>query len=130
MGVMNELSSEAGTFLCRFSIPIRLDEERFKYVPVVGTFRSIPFGQIDRWVMRPDGRPRTDRELAVEALLELRRPLGSTARTGPFQLGIGDVVEVDRAAAIIVATFLAELPRGVEREFEDELKSTRQGRRA
>jgi hypothetical protein len=129
MGVMNELSSEADTFLCRFSIPIRLDEERFQYVPVVGTFRSIPSGQVDRWVMRPDGRPRTDRELAAEALLELRRPLGSTARTAPFQLGIGDVVEVDRAAAIIVATFLAELPRGAEREFEDGFEGTKSSRR-
>ena len=121
MGVKNELSPEVDTFLCRFSIPIRLDEERFQYFPVVGVFRSMPFDQVDRWVMRPDGRPRTDRELAAEVLLELRRPLGSSGKTALLQFGIGDVLEVDRAAAIIVATFLAELPRGAERELESEL---------
>jgi hypothetical protein len=121
MGVMNELSPEAGTFVCRFSIPIRLDEDRFQYFPVVGVFRSMPFDQVDQWVMRPDGRARTDRELATEVLLELRRPLGSTGKTASLQFGITDVLEVARAAAIIVATFLAELPRGAERELESEL---------
>ena len=122
MGVMNELSPEVGTFLCRFSIPIRLDEDRFQYFPVVGVFRRIPFDQVDRWVMRPDGRARTDRDLASEVLLELRRPLGSTGKTAALQFGVGDVIEVDRAAAIIVATFLAELPRGAEQELENELE--------
>ncbi|WP_256219125.1 hypothetical protein [Variovorax sp. 770b2] len=109
------------TFLCRFSIPIRLDEERFQYFPVVGVFRSMPFDQVDRWVMRPDGRPRTDRDLAAEVLVELRRPLGSTGKTALLQFGITEVLEVDRAAAIIVATFLSELPRGAERELASEL---------
>jgi hypothetical protein len=118
---MNELSPEAGTFVCRFSIPIRLDEDRFQYFPVVGVFRSMPFDQVDQWVMRPDGRARTDRELAAEVLLELRRPLGSMGKTASLQFGITDVLEVARAAAIIVSTFLAELPRGAERELESEL---------
>ncbi|WP_332875290.1 hypothetical protein [Variovorax sp. IB41] len=109
------------TFVCRFSIPIRLDEERFQYFPVVGVFRSMPFDQVDRWVMRPDGRARTDRELAAEVLLELRRPLGSSGKTAALQFGITDVLEVDRAAAIIVATFLSELPRGAQRELESEV---------
>ncbi|MDH6166262.1 hypothetical protein M2282_001403 [Variovorax boronicumulans] len=118
MGAMNELSPVAGTFLCRFSIPIRLDEERFQYFPVVGVFRSIPFDQVDRWVMRPDGRARSDRELAAEVLVELRRPLGSTGKTASLRFEIADVLDVARAAAIVVATFLAELPRGTEQEFE------------
>jgi hypothetical protein len=121
MGAMAELSPEVDTFLCRFSIPIRLDEERFQYFPVVGVFRSMPFDQVDRWVMRPDGRARTDRELAAEVLVELRRPLGSTGKTALLQFGITEVLEVDRAAAIIVATFLSELPRGAERELASEL---------
>jgi hypothetical protein len=121
MGVMAELSPEVDTFLCRFSIPIRLDEERVQYFPVVGVFRSMPFDQVDRWVMRPDGRARTDRELAAEVLVELRRPLGSTGKTALLQFGITEVLEVDRAAAIIVATFLSELPRGAERELASEL---------
>jgi len=125
MGAMNELSPEAGTFLCRFSIPIRVDEERFQYFPVVGVFRSMPFDQVDRWVMRPDGRARTDRDLAAEVLLELRRPLGSTGKTASLQFGVGDVIEVDRAAAIIVATFLAELPRAMPREPENELEGAK-----
>lgn len=118
MGVMNELSPEVDTFVCRFSIPVRLDEERFQYFPVVGVFRSMPFEQVDQWVMRPDGRARTDRELAAEVLLELRRPLGSTGKTASLRFGISDVLEEVRAAAIIVSTFLAELPRGAERELE------------
>ena len=121
MGVMNELSPEVGTFVCRFSIPIRLDEDRFQYFPVVGVFRSMPFDQVDQWVMRPDGRARTDHELAAEVLLELRRPLGSTGKTASLRFGITEVLEVARAAAIIVSTFLAELPRGAEREFESQL---------
>ena len=121
MGVMNELSPEVGTFVCRFSIPIRLDEDRFQYFPVVGVFRSMPFDQVDQWVMRPDGRARTDHELAAEVLLELRRPLGSTGKTASLRFGITEVLEVARAAAIIVSTFLAELPRGAERELESQL---------
>ena len=124
MGEMNELSPEAGTFLCRFSIPILLDDERVQYFPVVGVFRRIPFDQVDRWVMRPDGRARTDRELASEVLLELRRPLGATGKTAALQFAIGEVIEVGRAAAIIVATFLAELPREEEGELANALESS------
>ncbi|MET3495101.1 hypothetical protein [Variovorax boronicumulans] len=124
MGEMNELSPEAGTFLCRFSIPIQLDEERFQYFPVVGVFRRIPFDQVDRWVMRPDGRARTDRELASEVLLELRRPLGFTGKTAALQFDIGEVIEVGRAAAIIVATFLAELPREEESALANAFESS------
>lgn len=112
MGALRELSPEAGTFLSRFSIPVQLDDERFQYVPVVGVFRRIPFEHVDHWVMRPDGRARTDRELAAEVLVELRRPLGSSGKTAALPYDIGEVLEVERAAAIIVATFLAELPRG------------------
>jgi len=111
MGAMKELSLEAGAFLCRFNIPIRLDEDRHQYVPVLGVFRRIPFDRLDQWVMRADGRPRTDRDLAAEVLLELRRPLGTTGKTASLRLSLGEIIEFDRAAAIIVATFLAELPR-------------------
>ncbi|QNK66505.1 hypothetical protein H7F35_25425 [Variovorax sp. PAMC26660] len=121
MGAMSEVLPEASAFLCRFNIPIRLDEDRHQYVPVFGIFRRIPYDQLDRWVMQSDGRPRTDRDLAAEVLLELRRPLGPTGKTAPLHLSVREVIEFDRAATIIVATFLAELPREASEEAGLEL---------
>lgn len=43
------------TFFCNLSVPILVGEDRYKYVPIVGVFRSIPFDQVDEWVMDADG---------------------------------------------------------------------------
>ncbi|KQU91134.1 hypothetical protein ASC78_19365 [Variovorax sp. Root318D1] len=99
------------TFFCNFSVPILVAEDRYKYVPVVGVFRSIPVDQIDKWVMHPGGGPRSDRELASEVLVEVRKPLGTSGRTVPHSFEVADVLHLDRAAAIVVSTFLAALPR-------------------
>ena len=99
------------TFFCNLSVPILVGEDRYKYIPIVGVFRSIPFDQVDEWVMHPDGGPRSDRELAAEVLVEIRKPLGSSGRTAPHAFDVADILQLDRAAAIVVSTFLAALPR-------------------
>ncbi|MDH6594785.1 hypothetical protein M2165_004674 [Variovorax sp. TBS-050B] len=100
------------TFFCNLSVPILVSEDRYKYFPFVAVFRGIPFDQVDAWVMHPDGRPRSDRELAAEVLLELRRQPGETSEGElPAAFEVSDILQLDRAAAIIVATFLAALPR-------------------
>ncbi|MFH0130548.1 hypothetical protein ACGLHS_10080 [Variovorax sp. VaC1] len=112
---------EAGTFLYLFKIPILLDETRHRYVPVIGVFRRMPPDRLDQWVMRPDGRPRTDHELASEVLVALHRPLGTAGKAAPGQFNVSKLIEFDRAAAIVVATFLAELPREATRDEGVEL---------
>jgi len=99
------------TFSCNLSLPILVGQDRYKYIPVVGVFRSIPFEQIDAWVMHPDGRPRSDRELAAEVLVEIRQPLATSGGSAPPAFEVADVLQLDRAAAIVVSTFLAALPR-------------------
>jgi hypothetical protein len=86
-------------------------EDRYKYVPIVGVFRTIAMDDVDAWVMHADGRPRSDRELAAEVLVEIRKPLGATGRTAPHAFEVADILQLDRAAAIVVSTYLAALPR-------------------
>jgi hypothetical protein len=99
------------TFFCNLSLPILVGEDRYKYIPVVGVFRSMPFEQIDEWVMHPDGKPRSDRELAAEVLVEIRRPPEAGGGAAVQALEVADVLQLDRAAAIVVSTYLAALPR-------------------
>ena len=100
------------TFFCNLNVPILVGEDRYKYIPVVGVFRSIPSDQVDAWVMHPGGGgPRSDRDLAAEVLVEIRKPLGTSGRTVPHSFEVADVLQLDRAAAIVVSTFLAALPR-------------------
>ena len=99
------------TFSCNLSLPVLVGEDRYKYVPVVGVLRSIPFDQVDEWVMHPGDGPRRDRELAAAVLVEIRKPLGTSGRTVPHSFEVADILQLDRAAAIVVSTFLAALPR-------------------
>jgi hypothetical protein len=99
------------TFFCNLSVPILVGEDRYKYIPVVGVFRSIPFEQIDEWVMHPDGRPRSDRELAAEVLVEIRMPPAMSAGPAARAFEVADLLQLDRAAAVVVSTYLAALPR-------------------
>ena len=57
------------TFFCNLNVPILVGEDRYKYVPIVGVFRTIAMDDVDAWVMHADGRPRSDRELAAEVLV-------------------------------------------------------------
>ena len=99
------------TFFCNLNVPILVGEDRYKYVPIVGVFRTIAMDDVDAWVMHADGRPRSDRELAAEGLVEIRKPLGATGRTAPHAFEVADILQLDRAAAIVVSTYLAALPR-------------------
>lgn len=98
-------------FFCNLSLPVLVGEDRYRYLPVVAVFRSIPFDQVDEWVMHPDGQPRSDRELAAEVLVEIREPAGGSVRSALHSFEVADVLQLDRAAAIVVSTFLAALPR-------------------
>lgn len=101
------------TFICHLSLPILVGEDRYKYLPFIAVFRGIPFKDVDDWVMLPDGRARSDRELAAEVLVELRWQPGTVHDDGsePPTFEVADIVQLDRAAAVIVSTFLAALPR-------------------
>jgi hypothetical protein len=99
------------TFFCNLSVPILVGEDRYKYIPVIGVFRSIPFEQIDEWVMHPDGKPRSDRELAAEVLVEIRKSPETSGREVAHAFEVADILQLDRAAAIVVSTYLAALPR-------------------
>jgi len=52
-------------------------------------------------------RPRT----GGRSPCEIRKPLGSSGRTAPHAFDVADILQLDRAAAIVVSTFLAALPR-------------------
>lgn len=99
------------TFFCNLNIPILVGEDRYKYLPVVAVFRSLAHAQVDDWVMDPDGRPRSDRELAAEVVVELRPSPQTSDGEPPQPFDVADILQLDRAAAIIVATYLAALPR-------------------
>ena len=104
-------AARAKTLVCHFDLPIRLGKTEYRYIPIAASFREIPADHLGRWLVHPDGRPRADRDLAREVLLELRRDHQERGLTYPLLLDIDDVVKFDKAAAIIVATFLAAMPR-------------------
>lgn len=103
--------ARAKTLVCHIDLPIRLGRTEYKYIPVAASFREIPADYIGRWLTHPDGRPRADRDLAKEVLLEVRRSYKEQGLTSPPPLDVDEVVEFDKAAAIIVAAFLAAMPR-------------------
>jgi hypothetical protein len=81
----------------------RLDESR------LGGF-LFP-SHVAQWVMHPNGTPRGDRELAAEVLVEIWTPTRTHGCTRRHALNVADVLKLDSAAAIVVSTFLAALPR-------------------
>lgn len=104
-------AARAKTLVCHFDLPIRLGGAEYRYIPVTASFREISADHLGRWLMHPDGRPRADRELAKEVLLNLQRSHKETGLTSPLLLDVNEVVHFDKAAAIIVAAFLAAMPR-------------------
>ncbi|MET3373336.1 hypothetical protein ABIC89_002398 [Variovorax boronicumulans] len=71
----------------------------------------MPTDQIDQWVMDLNGKPRSDKELAAEVLVELRRARGMSGQTFRFKVKMDQVLASTRATAVIVAAFLAGHPR-------------------
>jgi hypothetical protein len=109
---MAALVDGAGTFSWTMEVPVMLDAIHRQCIPIVVVFRSgLPVEDVDQWVMHPNGMPRSDRELAAEVLLEVRQSVGSRGQTVPHALDVADILELDSAAAIVVSTYLAVLPR-------------------
>jgi hypothetical protein len=90
-------------------LPILIGEE-CKYVPVIAAFRFMPSDDIDSWLVS-DGKPRSDRDLAAEILLEVRGLPGVDGCLRGRHYSVLQVLEFERAAALVVSMFLAELPR-------------------
>lgn len=96
------------TFSCAMDLPILLGGER-RYVPVVAVFRNLPLASSSEWVMSR-GRPRSDQDLAEEVLVEVTQLHGADGHAAPRSFHVARILEVDRAAALVVATYLATLP--------------------
>lgn len=106
---MAKLADGTGTFSWTMEVPVMRDATHRKCIAIVCVFRSgLAAEDVDQWVMHPNGTPRSDRELAAEVLVEIRRPVGARGQTA---LDVADILELDSAAAIVVSTFLAVLPR-------------------
>ena len=98
------------SFACRVSIPIATAEKQgFRYVPAVAVFRRIPPETLDSWLM-PGGKARDDRELEREVLIEIRHA-GDASGAAPQRFDVSEVLDVGRAASLLVSTFLSSLPR-------------------
>jgi hypothetical protein len=109
---MAALVDGAGTFSWTMEVPVMLDAIRRQCIPIVCVFREgLAAEDVDQWVMHPDGTPRSDRELAAEVLVEIRRPVGARGQSAAHALDVADILELDSAAAIVVSTYLAVLPR-------------------
>lgn len=101
-----------------FSWPVKVPvpaEGRYVFAEFTGVFRYIPSDQVDAW-LAPDGKPRTDRELAADVLLEVqdvRGDDGEVMTTSPEL--VARMLAVDRAPSAVVATFMAVI-RGIAAE--------------
>lgn len=106
------LKAEEEKFSRPMDLPILVGED-CKYVPVIAAFRYMPIDNIDNWLVS-NGKPRSDRDLATEILLEVRGlPSADGSRQGRHY-SVLEVLEFERAAALVVSMFLAELPRPEE----------------
>jgi len=100
----------AGEFTCAMDIPIRTEGGSYSYFSVVAVFRRLPAESVNEWLM-PCGRPRTDRELATEILVAVRGAQ-STDHTAPVrEFDVPHILDLDRAAALVISTPLWALPR-------------------
>jgi len=114
MDMADVSSLQAHVFSYDFILPIPLDGMIHRRLSVIGVFRSLPSGRVDRWVMDANGKPRADKDLAAEVLIEFRRICGTSGQTMPLEVEMSQVLASARAAASIVAAFLAGHPRAPE----------------
>jgi hypothetical protein len=98
-------------------LPILTGEDH-KYVPVIAVFRNIPIENIDEWVMF-EGKPRNDRDIATEILVEVRGLPGADGRPGGRHYSVAEVLAFELASALIVSLFLSKLPRADDRAKTD-----------
>ncbi|MDR6889730.1 MULTISPECIES: hypothetical protein [Variovorax] len=90
-------------------LPILVGED-CKYIPVIAAFRCMPSEDIDNWLVA-DGKPRSDRDLAAEILLEVKGVPSADGMLPGRHYSVLEVLELGRAAALVMSMFLAELPR-------------------
>ena len=108
---MTTLFDGAGTFSWTMEVPVMVNAIHRECIPIVTLFRScLPVKDVDEWVMHPNGTPRTDRELAAEVLIEVRH-VAAERQSAHHALEVADILQLDSAAAIVVSTYLAVLPR-------------------
>lgn len=95
-------------FTCRLRLPAPIAGKENIYIPVIAVFRRIQPSCVDAWLM-PGGKARSDRELALDVLLEVRRGTNEVQSPGQ-KIDIPGLLEADQAASLLVSTFLANLP--------------------
>lgn len=98
-----------GVFSAHLRLPVLVGTGRAAHISALIVFRQIDPLAIDAWLM-PGGRSRSDRDLAVDVLLEIRE-VGQDILVPPRILDPARIVLVDQAAALIVSSFLSLLPR-------------------
>lgn len=110
---MNIGPSTSGEFTCSMELPLLIADEYYRYFPVIAIFRRLPGESVSEWVM-PNGRPRNDRDLAAEILVSVRHVRRTDRTPSTPELSISRVLQLDRAAALVVSTFLSVLPQPSE----------------
>lgn len=101
-----------------FNWPVKVPvpaEGHYVFAEFTGVFRYIQSADVDAW-LAPEGKPRTDKELAADVLLEvrdIRDENGEVIPTSPEL--VARMLAVDRAPSAVVATFLAVI-RGIAAE--------------
>ncbi|MGJ7524812.1 hypothetical protein [Variovorax sp. GB1P17] len=98
-----------GVFSAHIRLPVLVGPGNAVHISAIVAFRQIDPAAIDAWLM-PGGRPRSDRELAADVLLEIRE-VGRNIFVPPRNLDPARIVQVDQAASLIVSSFLSLLPR-------------------
>jgi hypothetical protein len=93
-------------FSRQMDLPILVGSE-CTYVPVVAAFRRMPSDDIDGWLIS-NGKARSDRDLAAEVLLEVRGLASDNGHQRGRHYSVLEVLEFERAAALVISTFLAE----------------------
>ena len=76
-------------------------------VLVIGVFRRVRAKDVNFWLM-PQGRPRSDRELAKDVLLEIQQ-ISDDTYASLRELDVSTVLDNKRATAVVVSTYLSLL---------------------
>lgn len=100
-------STSKDPLTCQMRIP--LCEEAKEWSLVVGIFRRVPTEEVNFWLM-PQGRPRSDHELAREVLLEIQS-VSQEPDMPSCRLDVLNILNNPQAVAVIISTYLSLLPK-------------------
>lgn len=98
------------TLSLQLRLPLLTWHGHFRFFNVIGSCRRVPAAEVDAWLVRADGTPRTDLELVAEVLLELRSPQ-SWHRSAEPCFDVGVAMRTQGVPSMILAAYLAALPR-------------------